>query len=194
MLQSFVSDQVLQRDLIARADRKRGKFRTFLLTALDNYVISRLRRENADKRAPERAALVDMREHPEMVRTECGPAEKFEVAWAREVLAEAVRRMRADCEKRDRVEIWRLFEQRVVGPSLGDMDPVPYEELVERLGFKSPSQAYNALVTAKRTFVRSLESVVGEYVADGEGVEAEIRELRAILSRAAARSADALRI
>src|SRR4051812_38640775 len=35
VLQGFVADKVLERNLIALADRERGRFRTFLLAALD---------------------------------------------------------------------------------------------------------------------------------------------------------------
>jgi DNA-directed RNA polymerase specialized sigma24 family protein len=40
LLQGFCSDQVLEKDLVPRAERDRGKFRTFLLTALDRYAIN----------------------------------------------------------------------------------------------------------------------------------------------------------
>src|SRR4051812_47357518 len=36
VLQSFVAEKVLDASFIATADRRRGKFRTFLLTSLDN--------------------------------------------------------------------------------------------------------------------------------------------------------------
>src|SRR5437762_6995431 len=39
LLNGFLADKVLERDLVARADRSRGRFRTFLLTALDRYVV-----------------------------------------------------------------------------------------------------------------------------------------------------------
>jgi hypothetical protein len=58
--------------------------------------------------------------------------------------------------------------------------------VVVRFGFKSPTEASNALVTAKRMFVRALRSVVAEYATDEAGINGEIEELRAILSRAGA--------
>src|SRR3954452_18501690 len=45
LVQGFLTDKVLEQDLIRQADRGRGRFRTFLLTALDNYVTSHVRRE-----------------------------------------------------------------------------------------------------------------------------------------------------
>src|SRR3954469_20152896 len=43
LLQSFVVDKVVAAELIAKADKDRGKFRTFLCTALDHYAISESR-------------------------------------------------------------------------------------------------------------------------------------------------------
>src|SRR4051812_23478431 len=39
LLQSFVSRKVLEQKLIRQADRQRGRFRTFLLRTLNNFVI-----------------------------------------------------------------------------------------------------------------------------------------------------------
>src|SRR6059036_2878941 len=50
LLQGFVCDQVVAADLLADADRGRGRFRTFLLTALDRYVARVWRTETAGKR------------------------------------------------------------------------------------------------------------------------------------------------
>ena len=36
LLQGFIADKVVERGLVARADRRRGRFRTFLLAALEN--------------------------------------------------------------------------------------------------------------------------------------------------------------
>src|SRR5436190_1686364 len=38
-LQAFISDKMIERDLSGRAVRERGRFRTFLLIALDRFVI-----------------------------------------------------------------------------------------------------------------------------------------------------------
>src|SRR5262245_45839466 len=44
LLQSFLSDKVCEQNMVALADRGRGKFRTFLLTALERFAIDILRR------------------------------------------------------------------------------------------------------------------------------------------------------
>lgn len=72
----------------------------------------------------------------------------------------------------------------MVLPALERVDPVSYEDLVKTFGFTSPAQASNALITAKRMSARLLQDVVVETVEKASDVEAEIRELREILSHA----------
>ena len=186
LLQGFVAEKILENDLIARADREKGKFRTFLLRALRNHVVSVARRENAKKRSPGSLASLDGDESTLQPGTVQDPSAAFDVAWAREVLVGAVALLKTECERSKRPDLWGVFESRLLRPVLDGEDPEPYDRLVERFGFASPAQASNALITAKRMFGRVLASVVGEYARDD--IEAEIADLRKILSGAAAGS------
>ena len=105
------------------------------------------------------------------------------MAWARSVISEALRQMQAECESSGRTDLWGVFQCRVVGPILEGAPPVDYRELVERFGFQSPTQASNALTTAKRMYARALRSAVGEYARDEHEIESEIEELKGILAR-----------
>ena len=59
------------------------------------------------------------------------------------------------------MDIWGVFEARVLGPLFQNAEPVPYEQIVARFGFKSPAQASNVLVSARRMFERVLRSWLG---------------------------------
>jgi RNA polymerase sigma-70 factor (ECF subfamily) len=181
LVQDFVTAKILERDLIARADQARGKFRTFLLTALDRFLLNRLRDLGAKKRAAG-AAAEPLGERD--AKLAAGPSDAFDVAWARSVLSETLQRMRDHCETSGRMDVWGVFECRVLGPILEGTEPPDYHELVRRFGFQSPSQASNLLATAKRTFARTMRSVVGEYTGGEEEIEEELGQLREILSRA----------
>jgi len=52
LTQGFFQEVVLGRELIRRADQARGRFRTFLLTALEQYLMRVHRKETAQKRIP----------------------------------------------------------------------------------------------------------------------------------------------
>jgi RNA polymerase sigma-70 factor (ECF subfamily) len=180
LLQGFISNNVLERQLVARADAQRGKFRTFLFTALNNYVRSELRREKAEKRSPTR--LLDVQEHLDEAISADEPSESFDVEWGRQILARALREMQAECKAGARNDLWLIFESRVVQPILDETEPLPYEALVQKLHLESAAQAANLLITAKRMFARILRAIMGEY-AEEEEVEQELQELRQILSR-----------
>ncbi len=184
VVQEFVATMILEKGLIASADRDRGKFRALLLTALDRFVINQLRDQAAKKRAPGQGPILSLDERLVRQRTLSEPSLAFDVEWAKNVIAEALRQMRQECQAGDRMDIWNVFECRIVGPFVHG-DPMPnYREIVERFGFQSPSQASNALITGKRMYARLLKSVVAQYVGDiACNSESEIRGLRAVLAQ-----------
>ncbi len=189
LIQGFVADKILQGDLIARARRDRGKFRTLLLTALERYAISEFRRVTSVRRAPSGGPLVSLESMPPDADASAAmPAAStdFDLAWIREIVSETLRRVEHDCRTSGRVHYWLLFQNRVVQPILEGLQPEPYAEMVVRLGFVSPVQAANALFTVKRMFERTFRSVVWEYTGSEPDVDKEIRELRAILAEVSA--------
>jgi RNA polymerase sigma-70 factor (ECF subfamily) len=182
LLQGFLAEKVLERNLIGDASREKGRFRTFLLVALDRFVSNQLRDARSLKRSPgEKTAPLDAAAATAApVPT---PSGVFEAAWARQVLSNAAERMRDECKASNRDDIWQIFEARVLCPTLEGAEPVPYEQLVTQLGLSDVDAASNLLVTAKRMFARSLRGVVGEYMGEDGQIEQEIAELRAILAR-----------
>lgn len=185
LLQGFIASRVLEQNLIARAEQSRGRFRSFLLASLDNYAANQLRDQSRQKRRfeaghePLGSDLTDLDALP--------PSAAFDRAWGRQVVTEALKRMEHECDASGRSDLWALFRRRVVLPAFDGAEPVPYEALTREFCFQSPSQAINALVTAKRMFTRMLRAVISEYAGD-ESIETEIRELRAVLSSPRARS------
>jgi RNA polymerase sigma-70 factor (ECF subfamily) len=173
LLQGFVIRQVLEHDLLAKADADRGRFRSFLLKSLENYVFTKLqprgRRETAFDAEPQGSPVADV----------------FELEWARQILREALGRMKRECRQDGQAARWDLFECRVIVPTLTGSPPPAYQSLVERFGFRTPEQASNALVTAKRQFERTLRAVIAETerALTDEEIDAEIAELCATLHR-----------
>lgn len=179
LLQSFVSRKVLEQNLIARSDRTRGRFRSFLLKALDHYVIDQLREQQA--RGGTHAQLSAIEDFDPAEEQE--PSAEFDAAWAREVIAEGVRRMRWECEKSNRSDIWGVFEARVLAPSFQGVAPTGYDKLVRDLELRSPEQASNVLMTAKRMFARALRGVLSESAENDAEIEEDLRDLKIILSQ-----------
>jgi len=183
LLQGFLTDKVLEQNMIAAADPKRGKFRTFLLTALERFVIDAHRRESAQKRAP-KGKMLDVEDFTQRAGRGGGesPSDAFDRAWAGEVLSEVVRRMRAECESTARPQLWGIFEARMLMPIIDGAEPPSHEALAERWKLASAAQSANTLTSAKRLFTRVFRAVVAEYAADDAEVDSEIRELWEIFS------------
>jgi DNA-directed RNA polymerase specialized sigma24 family protein len=181
LLQSFVLDRVLLKEVFAKADRDRGRFRTFLLNALDNCVLNQLRDERAQKRHPGGGlySLEDLSENAEPAAAP-HPVETIDAAWARGVLADAVRRMEADCVARGKHTLWRVFEGRLLLPVLTGEPPVPYDRLVAECGFAQPAQAHKALHAAGELFHLHLRAVVAEYARNEGEIERELLDWKAI--------------
>ncbi len=179
MVQAFVATKVLEADLISSADPGRGRFRTFLLTSLDRFAYNQIRDRKAKKRGGDKRVAFE--DDFDLASPDREPQDAFDVEWARQVLGETLRRMEAACIADGREDLWGMFQARVVAPTLGEGKAVDYDVLVKRFGYKSPSQASNALISANRKFQRTLREVIGEYESDESAIESEISDLRIIL-------------
>jgi len=185
LLQSFVAEKILESELLAHANAARGRFRTFLLNALDNFAISQRRKEQARKRSPGGEVLsVDELSPAEEPQHNDSRIDPTETLWAQAAINAALLSMRRECETSKRPEIWGVFEGRVLSAILEDMPETEYGALIERFGFESPTQAFNTLTTAKRMFKRHLSAIIAQYSRDDREVEEELRELKERLLRA----------
>lgn len=187
LLQDFAQDKILKKGWLQRADRSRGKFRDFLKTSLRNFVLDRLNRAEV-RHAP--ISLDEMEREP---AAEMAASEEFDLTWVKIVLTETLRRMETDCrdpaqDQPRRARIWEMFRIRLLEPMFNDAAPVPYEELIGRFELKSPLEASNMLLTAKRIFKKHLGQVIHEYAGQDAATAAEIRELEAFISRLAERN------
>jgi DNA-directed RNA polymerase specialized sigma24 family protein len=182
LLQDFAGDKFLREGWLRKADQSRGRFRDFLKTSLRNFILDRLSR--ADMKNPP-VSLDELEQ--EIPETESS-AEEFDLAWARAVLAESLRRMEADCKKpgKDqprRSHIWEMFRIRLLEPTFNNAPQVPYEQLVEQFGLKSPLDASNTLLSAKRIFKTRLDEVICEYAGRDAATALEIQALKDFLER-----------
>jgi hypothetical protein len=186
LLQGFVAEKVVEQNLVAHADQAKGKFRSFLLIALDRFVIDQNRRACAAKRAAREGAEVSLDDQAAAgmgaIARNPEPSRQFNIAWAQELIRETLGRMKKECEESGQWDVWVIFESRVLCPAFDGEQPISYEDLVQRLNLQAPIQAANLLTTAKRKFTRILRSVVGEYAGDEKRIDQEILDLKSIIS------------
>jgi len=186
LLQDFAEDKILKKGWLQRADRSRGRFRDFLKTSLRNFVLDRLNR--AESKHPP-LSLDELAQEPAAADA---PSDEFDLTWARTVLAQTLQRMEADCrdpsaDQPRRSYIWEMFRLRLLEPVFEESAPPPYEELVGRFGLRSPTDASNLLLSAKRIFKMHLGRVIQEYAEQDAATAAEIQALEEFLARLAKR-------
>lgn len=185
LTQGFFQEVVLRRDLIQRADPKRGRFRTLVLTALNNYVANVHRHQTAQKRIPNQKLVslepADVAELPEAVRTS-GPDASFQYAWISELLDKMLEEVEAECRAHGMATHWNLFHDRVLRPALEDKTPPPLAELCARYDIAEATKASNMIFAVKRRLRGALKRFVRQSVACDEEISAEILELKQFLA------------
>lgn len=172
LVQGFF-ENCLQKDLFGRADRARGRFRNFFLTALDNFVRNSLRSERAQQRRPEGGFVsLDLEAPADSTNPDQAFYRAFAVQTVRKILAE----VENDCVTHGQTHHFLVFRRRVVEPALDGVQPPSEASLAHELGI-TEKQAANYLVTVKRIFRRRLQAYVAAYAASEDDVTLEIKEM-----------------
>ena len=140
LLHDFVTDKILQGDLLSRADHTKGRFRSLLLKSLNNYLVDRYRhRKSTDPIAENTQSLDELGsrnpDHPQ----QRSDIDVFDAVWARTILLTAISDLQKGCEEDNCPKIWDLFEHRLLRPLLEEKPARPYDQLLDRLGFDSPA-------------------------------------------------------
>ncbi|MCK4293879.1 MAG: sigma-70 family RNA polymerase sigma factor [Planctomycetes bacterium] len=186
LTQGFFHNVVLGRNLFERADETKGRFRTFLLTALNRYVTSAYRHKIAEKRRPKDGvvSLEDFDETPLAATAKTmSPDDAFTYVWASVLLQEVLAEVEQRCSRDDKALHWQVFHARILGPIMAGAEPESLAGLCKRLGIENTAKAANMIVTVKRRFQAAIKDRVRRYVDSDEEVEQEIRDLMKILSK-----------
>jgi RNA polymerase sigma-70 factor (ECF subfamily) len=182
LTQDFIATVLLERGLIDRADPARGRFRTFIKTALANFLIDQHRRATARARRPASPLITGLRLDALEPSERDDPAAAFDRQWAASVLSGALERVEADCRACGQQAHWTAFSASVIEPTLRHTAPPPLADLARRLGASDSAQVSSMIQTVRRKFQRTLRKVVEETLADPSHTEEELRELRGFLT------------
>ena len=182
LLHDFVTEKILQGNLLSRADHSKGRFRSLLITSLNHFLIDRYRHTKATEPVATGAKSLDELGSADPDHPFKRDVDIFKSIWARTVLLDALSDLKNSCTSDDKKHIWSLFEERLLAPLLWGEIPTPYEDLVDRLGFDSTAQASNAFITAKRQFRRALLARLKLYVTEEGALDGEVRELKKVLT------------
>ena len=185
LTQAFVADVLIGRRLMHEADRNRGRFRSFLMQSLRNFLHEQHRHATRAKRAPSTQAIVALEEQrvPGDASAEGSPEEAFDAAWCRELIMRVLRTVSDACKRDGLEDHWAVFDARVVQPMLTGAVPPDNTILAARLDLPSAVHASNLLVTVKRRFAQALRKEISRTVRNPADVDDELRELLGFLGR-----------
>lgn len=180
LTQEFLADVLVGRDLIGKADPTRGRFRSFLKTALRNYLVDHRRKKGSRKSSPVSPSLtIDTGEIPVVGVEDADQSSlAFDRQWAATILALTIERVESSCRQEGLDQQWSAFRINVLGPLTRKVRPMSMESLASVVGAASAEQVSNMLQTVKRRFRRTLRQVVSETVSDPAQVDEEIASLR----------------
>ena len=172
LTQGFFHEVVLGRNLIQRADRSKGRFRTYLLKALHNYVATVHAAQTAQKRVPAGKLLpLDMVDPPGFSRItqQFTPEESFDYAWVSALLERVLEAVETTCYEDGKSVHWHIFREKILAPILEGADSVSLADLCHKYGIESPRVASNMIVTVKRRFRSTLREYLRSTVlSDGD--------------------------
>ena len=175
--------KLLEKNYLEIAERKRGRFRWFLLTAFKGYLANEWDRESALKRGGKCRPIsldqisAEQRYHLEPSHR-VSPDLVYEKKWALELILAARERLRNAFEAEGKSEKFALLEARLPGGNSSQS----YAEIAKQLNSTEAAvkQSAHRLKTRYREMVRE---EVAKTVSDPNAVDEEIAYLMDVLSK-----------
>jgi RNA polymerase sigma factor (sigma-70 family) len=168
---------ILERGGIAEARRERGRFRSFLLGSVKNFLADEHDHRTAQKRGGGHAALSiddaswDAERAGFEMATPLTPEAIFERRWALALLESTMRDLADEMERARAGTRFAALQPYLVG----DADP-PYRELAPGLGMNEGAVRV-ALHRMRQRYGEKLREQVAQTVDDPATIEDEIRHL-----------------
>lgn len=179
---------IFRNNWFQRADPSRGRFRSFLLKSLVNFLNNEAERSRAQKRGGEMkfvswdewmAEAPSEISVPDKAFDSLPPELLFDLRWAATVVEQTLRRLREECESKGRL---RLFDA-LSGYLTGERADASYNDLSATLGIPE-SAVKKQLYNLRQRYRWLLRDEVAHTVENPADVDDEIRHLCAALAAA----------
>ena len=180
LTQAFFA-RLLEKHWVEGADRERGRFRTFLLTAMSRFLSDEWDRKRAQKRG---GAAVHVPVQMDTAETRYGiepaddrtPEQIYERNWAVTLLENVLHALRAEYEHEGNGGIFA----KLSGCLAGARESQPYSELASQLEMNEGAVKV-AVHRLRKRYRKLLRAEISQTLADGEDTDEELRHLMSIL-------------
>jgi RNA polymerase sigma-70 factor (ECF subfamily) len=176
LTQAFFA-KLLEKNGLTSADPERGRFRSFLLASMKNFLASEWRRQVTAKRGGDVDVVsIDYQDAENRYQVEPAhaltPEAIYERRWALALLERAVEDVRTQYAGRAKTEVFDALKEY-----LGyDPGGVPYRELAHQLD-QSEAALRTALSRLRARWRARLRELVAETVQEGQTVDDELNDL-----------------
>jgi RNA polymerase sigma factor (sigma-70 family) len=174
--------RLLAGNWVSDADPAKGRFRTFLLTALNRFLANEWDRAHAQKRGggalsmPLDTELAETRYRAD-TKPEAPPDHLYDRQWAMTLLDRALSRLEAEHQR-----LGKTTEFAVLSPALtAERGDISYATLAAQLDL-SETATRMAVHRLRKRFRQVFREEIAQTVAKPDEVEAEIRHLVAALA------------
>jgi RNA polymerase sigma factor (sigma-70 family) len=159
---------LLENNLIGQVARDQGRFRSFLLACVRNFMNDEWRKENALKRGGS-ATILSMDEadaeerYKQLPMLQPGPEIVFDRSWAATVIEQATRKLQQNYADRGRLDVFEGMKRCLTG----GLSPDAYPELAAKLGMTKETLEVN-LSRFRKSFGGLVRNVIAETVDPAE--------------------------
>jgi RNA polymerase sigma-70 factor (ECF subfamily) len=175
-------ERLLEGQYLKDVDRRKGRFRSFLLASLKHFLANEWDRQYAVRRGG-RCRFISLDEAwIEICRGEdaalaLGPEQLYERRWALAVLEAVKRRLAADYTASGRARLYEALEVYLSGEG----GQAPYAEVADRLGLSVDAVKKN-VERLRRRYGELLRAEIAHTVSHPAEIDDELRYLRKVLS------------
>ena len=175
--------RLLEKNYIGQADRKKGRFRSFLLASLNHFLCNECDKKKALKRGGDRT-IISMDDESAEARFQMEPAstlppdEEFEKQWAVSLLEQTMIRLQTEQRNSGKEALYTALKPYLSAkPEHGE-----YERMAGSLGMSA--NAIGVAVKRLRARYRALiKEEVANTVSDPNAVEEEMTHILTALTR-----------
>jgi RNA polymerase sigma factor (sigma-70 family) len=179
LTQSFLAS-LLKNQTISRADQEKGRFRSYLLVALQRFIINEWHRDQAQKRGGHiQFSSIDAenfeRSYAELPAN-LPPDTVYELEWAHATVQNALAKVRAQAESRGRGKLFDALKIYLTG----DSTDASQDQTAQALAL--PIATVRTMVhRLRKEYREALRREIAETVASSEDIDDELRYLRQVL-------------
>ena len=181
LTQAFFA-RLLERNWVGQADQQKGRFRSFLLSAMNHFLADEWDKARAQKRG---GGVLPVPLQFDTAETRYGhepadnvtPEQNYERRWALTLLDKVLGRLRSEYDQEGRTELFTALHPCLVG----DRTAQPYGELAVKLGV-SEGAVKSTVHRLRQRYRQLLHDEIAQTVANPGEVNEELHHLFAVLA------------